>query len=145
MREFYVDVMGFPVYREICMETDTPQPDGEPTISFLTVSHPDTPLGRNLHPQLLVLIDYQRHVFAKEQFKGHDVTKSTLNHVAFEIAPEDFQSHASRLRELGITVRLADFPDLCARAMFFNDPENNLLELICHHADQTPPSCRTPA
>lgn len=133
MRQFYVEVLGFSVLREISMETETAVPGGEPTISFLKLLECDTPLGRHLHPQMLVLIDYQRHVYARERFTGHDVGKSTLNHLAFEISPEDYGLYLDRLSELGVGIHLAEFPDLCARAIFFNDPEGNVLELICHH------------
>ena len=134
MRQFYVEVLGFPVLQEISMETETAVPGGEPTISFLRLRECDTPLGRHLHPQMLVLIDYQRHVYARERFTGHDVGKSTLNHLAFEISPEDYGLHSNRLSELGVSIRFAEFPDLSARAIFFNDPEGNVLELICHQS-----------
>jgi len=133
MRQFYVEVLGFPVLREISMETETAVPGGEPTISFLKLQDCDTPLGRHLHPQMLVLIDYQRHVYARERFTGHEVGKSTLNHLAFEISPEDYEWYSDRLSELGVGLHFSEFPDLSARAIFFNDPEGNVLELICHH------------
>ena len=132
MRQFYVQVLGFPVLNEKSMESETHRPSGEPTISFLKIGDCDTPLGRHLHPQMLVLIDFQRHVYARERLIGHDVKRSTLNHLAFEISPEDYDLHLKRLQDRGIDVRFSEFPELCARAIFFNDPEGNLLELICH-------------
>ena len=93
MREFYTSVVGFDLHREACMTgKDAPDSDEEATISFLKIADVDTPLGRDKHPQLLALIDWQRHVFAKSRFEGHDVKRSTLNHLAFEIMPEDFDS-----------------------------------------------------
>ena len=132
MREFYSHVMGFRLHSEVSMETSIPDPDGEPTITFLTICKTDTPLGRGGHPQMLALIDYRRHVLATERLIGHDVTRSTLNHLAFEIPPESFDEHSRRLKELGIDLSFSDFPALNARAMFFKDPEGNVLELICH-------------
>lgn len=133
MREFYQRVLGFKLLSESCHETEAaPDPDGDPTISFLTIRDIDTPLGRNGHPQLLVLIDHQRHVFARQRFVGHDVTRSTLNHLAFEIPPESYAPHQRRLTAMGLNPTTSQFPALKARALFFNDPEGNTLELICH-------------
>ena len=133
MREFYTRIMGFQLHSEASMETSVADPDGEPTITFLTISETETPLGRGGHPQLLALIDYQRHVYARQQFAGHDVSLSTLNHLAFEIPPESFDEHEQRPRSLNIDVSLSNFPAMNARAMFFKDPESNVVELICHH------------
>ena len=132
MRDFYRSVMGFQLHSEISMETATADPDGEATITFLTVAETDTPLGRGGHPQLLVLIDYRRHVHAKERLVGHDVSRSTLNHLAFEIPPDAYDAHLERLRSMGHKLELANFPALKAKAMFFRDPEGNPIELICH-------------
>ncbi len=133
MRDFYREVLGFALLGEACHETG-PEPDldGEPTIAFLTIKQMDTPLGRHGHPQLLALIDFQRHVFAKARFDGHEPARSTLNHLAFEIAPESYEAHKQRLETLGLRPRQAAFPAMTARALFFSDPEQNLLELICH-------------
>lgn len=134
MREFYLQVMGFKLHSEVSMESTVADPDGEPTITFLTICETDTPLGRGGHPQLLALIDYQRHVYAKKRFIGHDASKSTLNHLAFEIPPDSYAAHASRFGELGISLSFSEFPAMNARAMFFKDPEGNSLELICYHS-----------
>ncbi len=132
MREFYQQVLGFSLHSEACHESG-PQADlqGEPTISFLTICNVDTPLGRNLHPQFLVLIDQGRHYSAKQRFAGHDVAHSTLNHLAFEIPPDSFSAHQQRLSQLGLEPTFAEFPTVQAKAMFFRDPEGNVLELIC--------------
>ncbi len=133
MRRFYEEVLGFPLLSQAAhtegMEAD---PDGEPTIAFLTIRELSTPLGRHGHPQLLALIDYRRHVFAKPSFDGHDPRRSTLNHLAFEIDPESYDDEAERLQELGLAPRRTAFPAMNAKALFFKDPEGNTLELICH-------------
>lgn len=133
MRDFYQEVLGFELLREACHETG-PEPDahGEPTIAFLTIKRVDTPLGRHGHPQLFVLIDFQRHVFSKERFDGHEPRRSTLNHLAFEIPPESYDTTRDRLGSLGLNPRPIAFPAMAARALFFTDPEENMLELICH-------------
>ena len=135
VRDFYVRVLGFPIHSEVSLETSVVDPNGDPTISFLTICETNTPLGRGGHPQLLALIDYRRHLHSRKRFVGHDVTQSTLNHLAFEVPPESFGIHAQRLRDLNIDLTFSEFPALNARAMFFKDPEGNTLELICHNAN----------
>jgi len=134
MRTFYQEVLGFSLFAEACHESGpVPDPHGLPTITFLIINQLNTPLGRH-HPQLLALIDYSRHVSTKNRFRGHDPTRSTLNHLAFEIPPDTYDAHKSRLESLGLDVRTAVFPAMQAKALFFDDPEQNLLELICHAA-----------
>lgn len=132
MREFYTQVLGFHLHSELSMESAEPDPDGVPTISFLTIADTGTPLGNGGHPQMLVLIDHARHWFAKSRFIGHDVKRSTLNHLAFEIPPETREAHLNRLHLLGVETTLAEFPNMNAKAIFFSDPEGNTLELISH-------------
>ena len=140
MRDFYVSVMGFSLQSEACHDQGTEAtPGGKPTISFLVMRESTTPLGRHGHPEMLVLIDYRRHVFAKARFKGHDIDRSTLNHLAFEIPPDTYDAHEERLQQMGLAPRRVVFPAMSARALFFEDPEGNELELICHDARQSQP------
>lgn len=135
MRDFYGDVLGFSVLDEACHESGAePDPDGEPTITFMTVTDVDTPLGRHGHPQLLVLIDARRHVFARDRFERVAASTSTLNHLAFEIPPGSYGEHRRRLEDRGLDPQEATFPAMSARALFFEDPEGNLIELICYAA-----------
>ncbi len=143
-REFYMRVMGFPLHSELSMEDAAADPDGEPTITFLTICETNTPLGLGGHPQLLALIDYRRHVHAKRRFVGRDTSQSTLNHLAFEIPPDSFDAHAKRLSDFGIDLSFSDFPAMNARAMFFKDPEGNVLELICNNSSETQENLKMP-
>jgi catechol 2,3-dioxygenase-like lactoylglutathione lyase family enzyme len=136
MRDFYTQVLGFKIHSEVSLETAEPNPAGDPTITFLTICETPTPLSRGGHPQMLVLIDYQRHVHAKARFAGHDVTRSTLNHLAFEVPPQSFDEHIAHLKERNIESTTTEFPALSAKAVFFRDPEGNVLELICHVSPQ---------
>lgn len=131
MRAFYRDVLGFPVYSELCIEKDgVVDPNGLATICFLTIKELQTPLGEK-HPQLLALIDYKRHASAKKRLIGHDVQRSTLNHLAFEIPPESYDAHRDRLKSMELLETETEFPGMNAKAMFFRDPERNVLEFIC--------------
>ena len=133
MRKFYQEVLGFTLLSQACCATGPePDPNGEPTIAFLTIQQTNTPLGRNGQSQLLALIDFQRHVFVKGRFDGHEPSRSTLNHIAFEILPESYETEKERLGRLGISTRAVVFPALNARSLFFDDPEQNVLELICY-------------
>ncbi|MEQ1827575.1 MAG: VOC family protein [Pirellula sp.] len=134
MKSFYIETLGFKLHSELSMETPVVDRDGIPTITFLVISEIDSPLGRNGHPQMLVLIDHLRHVYAKARFIGHDVGRSTLNHIAFEIPPDEYDAHTRHLTAQGIELSHTVFPDLNAKAMFLKDPEGNVLELICYHA-----------
>ena len=128
MRQFYEEALGFTFHSQF--------PDTEPTIVFLTVKELDSPLGRGGHPQLLALIDAERHVFTRERYAGLDHGRSPLNHLAFEIDEQDYESQQRRLEQLGLDVRTTAFPHMQAKAIFFNDPEGNLLELICHESSE---------
>ncbi len=132
MKEFYQSVLGFEFHSEASHERGIEaDPDGEPTIVFLTIKRTDTPLDRVGHPQMLALIDYQRHVFARKRLTGHNVKETTLNHLAFEIPTESYQAHRDRLKQLGLEVTETQFPGMSAKAIFFKDPEGNVLEFIC--------------
>ena len=127
-------MLGFPLLSQSCHETGWEvDPDGEPTIAFLTITQTDTPLGRHGHPQLLALIDYRRHAFGKGRFDGHEPSKSTLHHLAFEIPPDRYEAERERLAALGLAPRPVEFSQMGARVLFFDDPEGNELEVICHH------------
>ncbi len=132
MREFYVGVLGFNLHSELSLETEDPDPAGKPTITFLTICPGNTPLARGGHPPMLVLIDYRRHVYAKGRTEAVAARHSTLNHLAFEVAPQDFAAHERNLRAAGLELTPSAFPALKASALFFRDPEGNVIELITH-------------
>lgn len=134
MRDFYQDVFGFELLSEGNMESP-PNTEGIPTICFLQIQKADTDLGRNGHPLLLVLIDPLRHSFTNGRFATPSFKSSTLNHMAFEITPDSYDHHLKRLEELNLNPTVAEFPNMRAKGIFFHDPENNTLELICHHLD----------
>ena len=131
MRTFYQQALRFQFHSQQSMETEKPNPQGEPTICFLQISESNSPLSVNGHPQLLALIDYKRHVFAK-RFTGLRSDESSLNHLAFEIPEAGFTDYLEHLTSLGIDAFVTQFPAMNAQAIFFSDPEGNRLELIAH-------------
>ena len=139
MSAFYQEVLGFAFHSDYCMPgDDDPREDDRPTIVFLVIGNSPTPLSRGNHPQLLALIDPARHLLARGKFTGVEVKTSTLNHLAFEIARSDHELEKTRIEALGLEPRVVTFPDMAARALFFDDPEGNTLELICHDPDLMP-------
>lgn len=124
MSRFYQDVLGFPLHSQF--------PEANPAIVFLTICDHGSALSRGGHPQLLALIDPVRHGPAQGRFDDIDGRRSTLNHIAFEIDLADYEPQQRRLAELGFNPGTEEFAFLGARALFFEDPEGNLLELICH-------------
>ena len=135
MSKFYQDVLGFAFHSEY---RTTSEGEGgsedKPTIVFLTIIDPGTPLSSGNHPQMLALIDPERHALARHQFEDVARRRSTLNHLAFEIALDDYDAQKARLESLGLKPRTVTFPHMSAKALFFGDPEGNTLELICHDA-----------
>ncbi len=126
MTEFYRSVLGFAIHSQF--------PEMDPTLMFLTVADLDSPLGRGGHPQLFALLDSKRHVFTRDRYTGLDHKRSSLNHVAFEIDSAEFMSAKKRLEDLGLAVQVLDFQHMQASGLFFNDPEGNQIELICHRS-----------
>lgn len=132
-KRFYPEVLGLEVDLELNRE-DPPNPDSAapPAIVFLALQRSATPLGNHGHAVQLALIDYRRHAAAKERFKQLDPRRSPLNHLAFEIRPDECEVQATRLETLGLSPGRVDFPHVQARALFFGDPDGNTLEFIGH-------------
>ncbi len=138
MINFYQQILGFNLFHQACHDLGAVATEGGiPTIAFLTISETETPLGRNGHPQVLVLIDHRNHFFAKQRYPTITAANWTLNHLAFEIPPATFEEHFQRLVRLELEPIESEFPAFSAKAMFFSDPEGNRLELICHQHFKT--------
>jgi len=112
---FYQEVLGLEIVRAY------------PTIVFLKAGELDSPLGRGGHPQLLVLFDRKVKL---------NIALTTVDHFAFEISLEQYQTERERLEQMGLelTERIwqGEYAWLQARSMFFDDPDGNTIELIAH-------------
>lgn len=75
-------------------------------------------------PQLVVLVQLPPDA-------GPFQKPRTLHHLALELAPEDFDAEAERLRGLGFSLRTGTHPVLPSRTMYVDDPDGNEVELIC--------------
>ena len=107
MRAFYRDVIGLEEYSEPI-----------PGAIFFKIA--DAVEG---HPQLLALFDRSVQV-------GPETT--TLDHFAFLIELDSYESEKERLESLGIAVFPKTFPNYHWRALFIADPEGNTVEFVCY-------------
>jgi catechol 2,3-dioxygenase len=112
---FYQDVLGLEIVRAY------------PHHVFLNAGDLDSPLGHAGHPQLLVLFDREAPL---------DIKLTTVDHLAFEIPIERYDSEKQRLAQKGFDLRervwSGDHAWLRARSIFFSDSEGHTLELIAH-------------
>ena len=79
--------------------------------------------GHGGHTQVFVLFDRGVPVSAQA---------STVDHVAFTIDRQDFESERSRLEGLGLEIELADHAWVHWRSIYIHDPEGNEVELVCY-------------
>ena len=106
MCAFYEEVVGLNVLRR------------EGSYVFFEIAE-----GYGGHSQNLALFD------AGETLSSN---QSTLHHIALNIDLEDYESELARLQRLGLDVRSTEHPWLQVRSLYFQDPEGNTLEFVCH-------------
>jgi catechol-2,3-dioxygenase len=105
---FYRDLLGFEVI----------SPPTLPNV-FLKVGE-----GHAGIPQMVVLVPKP----AELQGKGQAYQ---LHHLAFELAPDEFDTQAEQLAAGGHSVRGGKHPVLASRTMYVTDPDGNEVEFIC--------------
>ena len=112
---FYQEVLGLEIVRAY------------PKHVFLKAGELDSPLGRGGHPQLLVLFDRDLRL---------EIDLTTLDHLAFEIPLDEFETERMRLPGMGLEfvekTWSSEYAWLRARSLFFDDPEGNTVELIAY-------------
>ncbi len=57
--------------------------------------------------------------------------RTTIDHIAFTIALEDYAPEKARLESLGLAVEAKDHDWVKWRSLYFHDPEGNEVELVC--------------
>jgi catechol-2,3-dioxygenase len=105
MKRFYMEVLGLEVLGE------------SPAGALLKIAE-----GYGGHTQVLALFDRSVHVGPEQ---------STVDHVAFTIALEDYQSERKRLEGLGLEVEVTEHAWVKWRSLYFYDPEGNQIEFVC--------------
>ena len=111
MAKFYEEVVGLELM------------DRFPTAVFFRIAE-----GFGGHTQILALFD--RSVMPG--FEGLDPKKTTLDHLAFEISLDDYEKEKRRIEETGVGVTTREFGWVHWRSLFFRDPEDNHVELVCY-------------
>ena len=115
MQKFYEQVVGLEVLRR------------DESFVFFRIAE-----GYAGHTQNLALFDSTEVTFLQDKSLELSAEKSTLHHIALNIALEDYESEKKRLEGLGLNVEAVDHAWLHVRSLYFADPEGNLLEFVCH-------------
>jgi len=108
---FYRDLLGLEII----------SPPTLPNI-FLKVSE-----GSAGIPQMIVLVPKSDEIKARPS--GYQ-----LNHLAFELAPQDFDAQHAVFVAAGYQPRDGRHPIFASRTMYIHDPDGNEVEFICHDA-----------
>jgi extradiol dioxygenase family protein len=106
MRAFYRDVVGLEEWRE-----------GEGYVFFRVAEAVEG------HPQALVLFDREVEVCP---------ASSTLDHIAFVIALENYDARRRQLEQARLEVTPKTFEFFHWRSLFVEDPEGNRVEFVCY-------------
>ena len=104
MKGFYREVIGLEILGESA------------TAVFFKVAP-----GYGGHTQVFVLFARKVEVSAE---------RSTVDHVAFTIALEDYEPERTRLAGLGMSVEVAHHDWVKWRSLYVHDPEGNEVELV---------------
>jgi catechol-2,3-dioxygenase len=79
----------------------------------------------------MLLMSRTRSTISPTPWPGHTPEHTTLHHFALEIAREDYDKALGRLAELGVATDTAVHPWVGWRSIYFRDPEDNTVELVC--------------
>ena len=115
MMKFYEEIVGLEVLRQ------------EEDYVFFRIA-----AGYAGHTQNLALFDAAERSFLDDKSIELSPAQSTLHHIAFNIALEDFGSEKERLEGLGLEVHEAEHAWIHVRSLYFADPEGNTLEFVAH-------------
>ena len=117
MRRFYEQVLGLKVLREN-------QASSGKAIFYVVGAGDD-----NLALFEETLMDW----FTRDKLPQIDPKLTTLSHMAFSIAPADFEAEKKRIEQLGIEIVSSGASSwMHCRMFYFFDPEGNLIELKSH-------------
>lgn len=106
MRGFYEGVVGLQVMREM------------DRVVFFRIAD-----GHAGHTTILALFDRDVEVGAEH---------TTVDHLAFSIASEDYESERNRLESAGCKVLTAEHTWVGWRSLYIEDPEGNTVEFVCY-------------
>lgn len=116
MRAFYTTVIGLEILKEF---------EG---ITFFRIAE-----GRGGHTEILGMFAESRPLPVPERSHGPVAPATTsLHHFALEIDAADYPHELERLRVLGVPVTTAIHAWCQWRSIYVRDPEDNVVELVCH-------------
>ncbi len=111
MQKFYEEILGLPLINRFA------------DCAFFKIAE-----GYGGHTQVLALFDRSQ----SPGYRGIDAATTTIDHIAFEIAPLDFADERKRLDGLGLTVEVTTHAWAHWRSLYVTDPEGNQVELVCY-------------
>lgn len=110
MCEFYEDVIRLPVLRR------------DSTFAFFEIAD-----GHGGHTQVFALFDR-----SGSDGESPAPTRTTVDHVAFQIDREDYDAEKERLESLGYEVETSTHAWVSWRSLYLADPDENRVELVCY-------------
>jgi len=113
MQDFYADVIGLELMRRF------------DTSAFFRIAD-----GAGGHTQILALFDRS----GSESYVAPEPARTTVDHFAFGIHLDDFESELKRLESSGLEVTTAEHGWVKWRSLYVHDPEGNVVELVCYDA-----------
>lgn len=113
MQEFYQDVVGLELMRRF------------PASAFFRIAE-----GYGGHTEILALFDRS----GDPGYERPKATRSTNDHLAFQIDLSDFRTEKARLEGLGQDVREVTHAWVKWRSLYITDPEGNMVEFVCYDA-----------
>jgi len=111
MQGFYQDIIGLELMRRF------------PDSAFFKIAD-----GYGGHTQILALFDRRK----QSDYSGLSAARTTVDHLAFTIAREDFDYERARLEALGCKLTFANHDWVHWRSLYVHDPEGNNVELVCY-------------
>ena len=113
MQHFYEEVIGLELMRRF------------EKIAFFRIAD-----GYAGHTQILALFDRSD----QPGYAAADKAHSTIDHIAFSIALEHYESERQRLQKLRLEVLTDEHTWVRWRSLYVKDPEGNTVELVCYDA-----------
>jgi len=126
MRRFYEEVLRLQVMQEF--------DDSSGRCVFYTIGNGDQ---RDRQNMALFQETYKSWI-ERDRSSRINVKQSTLRHLAFNIAPEEFESEKRRLEDLCVVIlRSGTGTWMQTRMFYFADPEGNVIEFRSYDEMET--------